>query len=132
MKPNQLLAVVCLLLACFLVAVDQGWIDRDVLPVPPQPRPEVVWAVVIEESADRTPELAAVLYSPEVRGLFPEFRLVDKDDAVEPALEALKQRGIARGLPALFIIDPAGKVWHEGDVPLSIEQWRSVIEEVKQ
>jgi hypothetical protein len=31
----------------------------------------------------------------------------------------------------LLLVDPSGKVWHEGDVPLSVEAWRALIEEVK-
>lgn len=131
MKPHQVLAVVCLLLACLLIAVDQGWIDRSVIPTPEPPKPAVVWAVVVEESGERTAEQARVLMSPEVRELFPKFRLVDADDSVEPRLTELIERAKAKGLPRLFLIDPEGTVHWEGDVPLTVDGWRQLVQEVK-
>jgi hypothetical protein len=131
MKPRQLLAIVCLILAALLYALDAGLIDDSVIPVPPTPKPTELWAVVVEESADRTPEVAAMLLSPEVRGLFKQFRLIDKDDVLEPKEEQLKQEGIARGLPTLLLVDPSGKVWWKGDVPRTVDDWRKVVAEVK-
>lgn len=134
MKPNQFLAAVCLLLALVLIAVDQGWVDGDYMPVPtPDPPPTTLHAVVVEESGDRddSPDLAVVLASMEVRGLFEQFRVVDPDTPVHADLQPYVDQAEKAGLPRLFLVDPAGKVWHEGAVPLRVEEWRELVAEVK-
>ena len=95
MKPNQFIAVVCLLLALALLAIDQGWIDSDYMPVPtPDPPPTTLHAIIVEESGDRqdNPDLAIVLASMEVRGLFGEFRVIDPDTPVHDDLQPYVDR----------------------------------------
>lgn len=117
MRPNQFIAVVCLLLALVLLAIDQ----------PVDPPPTTLHAIVVEESGDRTSDLAIILSSMEVRGLFEEFRVIDPDTPSD--LQPYVDR--ATSLPTLFVIDPAGKLWHEGEVPMSVEDWRSLVEGIK-
>lgn len=119
MKPNQFIAVVCLLLALVLLAIDQVSV--------PTPRPTVLRAIIVEESADRTPDLAVVLASMEVRGLFEEFRLIDPDTPSD--LQQYVDR--TTSLPTLFIVDPDNKIWYEGEVPLTVQAWRSLVAEIK-
>jgi hypothetical protein len=131
MKPHHLLAVVCLILAMVLIAIDQGWIDAE--QVIPDPKPETVWAFVIEESKDRgdyPKEYPAMVMSPEVRELFPKFRLIDKDDQLPTTEEIIKQKGLEHGLPALVLASPDGQIHYTGDVPLSVEDWRVLKNEV--
>jgi hypothetical protein len=135
MKPNQFIAIVCLLLALVLIAVDRGWVDGDYLPVPtPEPPPTTLHAIIVEESGDRqdSPDLAIVLASMEVRGLFEQFRLIDPNTSVHPDLQPYVDHAKEVGLPRLFLIDPAKKLWWEGAVPLRVEEWRQLVAEVKQ
>jgi len=127
MKPNQIISLTCVVLALVLLAREQEYI--------PEPKPEVVNAYVVEESGDRRdypPEYPSIIMSPEVRGLFPKFRLIDKDDNADAALGALVERAKARGLPTLFLVDPSGEVHWEGDVPLTVEGWQQIRDEVTQ
>ncbi len=112
-----------------LYAVDRGYIDDKPTPTP---KPTVVNAIVIEETEDRHqyPDLVAILFSPEVRNLFPEFRIIDPDDEVSELEQELKQRGIEIGLPTLFLTDSTGKIWWEGEPPRTVEGWRNLRDQI--
>lgn len=98
-------------------------------PEPDPTPPTILGAVVVEESAKRTPDHALVM-GPDARKLFqPEaFWVVDKDST-----ELDKQAYIkaATSLPTLFLIDPAGKVWYSGPLPASVDALRILVEQKK-
>ena len=130
MRPNHLIAIICLLLAVALAAIDQGYVDY--LPVPtPEPPPTTLHAIIIEESGDRQdkPDLAIILASTEVRDLFGQFRPIDPDTPVHPDFQPYVKR--APQLPWLFLIDPDGKLWWEGEPPMTIQGWRELVQEIK-
>jgi hypothetical protein len=133
-KPNQIVAFVCVVLAFILLAIDKGYIDPPGPGPAPTPKPTVVWAIVVEESGDRDSygaEYSATVFNPEVRQLFPVFRLVDKDDTVEAKLDTLVQKAKAQGLPRLFLVDPVGTVHWEGEVPGNLDAWKTLVQQVK-
>ena len=131
-KPNQIVAFVCVVLAFILLAIDKGYIDP---PGPaPTPKPAIVWAIVVEESSERDSygeDYSVTVFNPEVRQLFPMFRLVDKDDTVEAKLTPLIERAKTQGLPRLFIVDPTGTVHWEGSLPGNLDAWKALIQQVK-
>ncbi len=134
MRPNQLVAFVCLLLAVSLVVWDLGLLPTDgILPPPPPSPPDVLFAIVVEESGETSPELARILLDREVRGLFPEygFRPIDPDTPVAPDLQPWVTRAEQEGLPRLFLVDPQETVWYTGDPPLTVEGWRTLVEGIK-
>ena len=97
--------------------------DPDPRPDPkpdPKPQPDpapvvtgTVWLIVVEETADRTPELAAVLndlaYWQGLRSKDVQFRFYDKD-AHDPAAKSHLPAATKVGLPALLVVDKSGKV----------------------
>ena len=102
-------------------------------PVPPVPVAEL-WCIVIEESAERTPEHGIVLASPKVRGLFPAaggFRLVDKDSKVDNALQPYLDRAKGQKLPITFLVDPKGQVYYEGTLPATVDAMTALVDKIK-
>lgn len=102
---------------------------------PPEPKPVPVppselWGIVIEESANRTPEQAEVLVSLQVRGLFPDgkFQIFDpvKEDGTPatppPDLQpyVARARGKESSWPMLFLVAPNGDVKYEGPMPATV------------
>lgn len=85
--------------------------------VDPQPVTKATWFFVVEESADRTPELAALLADPFWQTV--QFRLFD-DDTPEAA-DIVKALGSTK-LPALLLIDAAGKVTFKGELPKTVDE----------
>ena len=103
-------------------------------PVPPVPVPAELWCIVIEESAERTPEHGIVLASPKVRGLFPAaggFRLVDKDSKVDNALQPYLDRAKGQKLPITFLVDPKGQVYYEGTLPATVDAMTALVDKIK-
>lgn len=120
MKPNQLLTSVCFLLAIILIVADKTSVIDD--------KPDFVWAVTVVESDNRSPQLSALLANPEVRDIFPEFRIVDPDDNVEPVLANCIK--LAKNPPTLFLLDPKGKIHWQGSPPTSVASWKTLEAEV--
>jgi len=101
-------------------------------PTPPTPPAGPRWVIILEESAERTPQLAAVITSPTLRRYLSDnkhhpLRTADKDSQaawLQP-YKALVPAGTA--LPRLLIVaDPiagssAAKVLHVGPVPATAE-----------
>ena len=93
-------------------------------PNPPEPKQAVAWVVVVEETADRTPEVAKVLgdltYWQGLRKREPavEWRFYDKDSP-----EAKKRNydtfGREVGLPAVLLLGADGKVVDKFKLPSS-------------
>jgi hypothetical protein len=89
----------------------------DPKPNPPDPPAPVVtgtvWLVVVEETSQRTPELAAVLgdlaYWQGLRTKDVMFRFYDKD-STDPALKSHLPDALTVGLPALLTMDRGGKI----------------------
>jgi hypothetical protein len=102
-------------------------------PIPPVPVTEL-WAVIIEESAERTPAQGIVLASPKVRALFPAaggFRLVDKDSTVDSALQPYLDRAKGQKLPVCFLVAPSGFVHYEGALPATVDATVSLVDRIK-
>ena len=103
-------------------------------PVPPVPVPAELWCIVIEESAERTPQQGIVLASPKVRALFPAaggFRLVDKDSKVDNALQPYLDRAKGQKLPITFLVDPKGQVYYEGTLPATVDAMTALVDKIK-
>ena len=102
-------------------------------PPPPPPPDEKVWgAILIEESGQRTWQLAAILTSKKLETFFSEERLswsvTDQDDAstdLKPYVDQAKKDGI----PMLFIMGVDGHEFYAGPVPNKVDD---VIKLVKQ
>lgn len=118
-------------IGCLLIAI----CGCDVSPLfPPVPRPPIVdpvtpitdaaWVLVLEESSDRTPEMAALLADPWWHSSGVKFRVYDKDSA--DAADVVKAVGNTP-LPALLIVDPKGKRLHVGKLPASIDGIKALI-----
>ena len=102
-------------------------------PTPPTPPAGPRWVIILEESAERTPQLAAVITSPTLRRYLSDnkhhpLRTADKDSQaawLQPYLERAKLANAP--MPALLIVaDPiagssAAKVLHIGPVPATAE-----------
>jgi len=97
-------------------------------PVPPTPPPpEPMWgALIIEESSQRTPQLAAILTNQEVRKHFTDgklaFRVADPDEVdaagKTPAdLAPWIAKAKTAGLPRLFLLGTKGGELYAGPVP---------------
>jgi hypothetical protein len=100
---------------------------------PPVPIPTEIWAVVVEESSQRTPEQAILLASPKVRDLFAKdhFRIVDKDTAVNPDLKPYLDRSTSKTLPLLYVVDGKGSVFYEGPLPATIQAAEELVAKIK-
>jgi hypothetical protein len=88
----------------------------------PQPTPKPVadlWAIVIEESSQRTPQQAAVLASTELRALFAgkQFRVIDKDTNTDTQFARYIQQSVGQKLPLFWLVTPTGDVLYQGDLP---------------
>ena len=122
------------LLALHEVLVGDG--PEPVPPPPPPPPTEDLWCIIVEETAERTPEQKIVLLSLEVRKLFTDevFRLVDKDTAPgkdEPYLQDYIDRAIQGKLPTLFLVGDDGKVRYEGPLPATVAAMVKLVEDTK-
>ena len=91
-------------------------------PNPPAPIVEGDWWIVIEESADRTPETAAVLRVLQTAGV--NFRVYD-DDSEDAAGYLDAVRGIRR--PALLVLDKDGTKLDARSLPQSADAMRALI-----
>lgn len=100
-------------------------IKGDVKPDPPEPRPDPNPqpgkrdVILIEESADRTTDLAQLIANKAFRDYLNQaghqWHLADKD--VVPASLAPWAQRAGSNLPRFFIADSAGSVLYEGDPP---------------
>ena len=105
----------------------------------PDPKPVALWAVVIEESSQRTPEQAAILASPQVRGLFVKdrFRIYDPLDVNDPVPPVELAPYVTRALtqrtkwPWLFLVSPDGDVQWEGTLPETVTEMESLVNQHK-
>ena len=95
----------------------------------PQPDPtptpaKKIYAVIVEETAERSPLVAAVVLSPKVRAMFEAdaFRLVDDDPQVSDELKPFIERSRGKPLPQLYLMDEKGEVRFEGRLPGHVEE----------
>jgi len=100
----------------------------------PDPNPPAeLWAIVVEESGERTAQQAIVMADPEIRGLFKasRFRIVDQDEAAADMRSYVK-RATDKGmkLPALFLVSPEGKVHFEGDLPATVAETKALVRKI--
>lgn len=88
------------------------------------------WVVVVEETSQRTPQIARVLtYEAfwsglEARGL--RRRLLDKDN---PDAAPYASRVEKYGLPCLLILKPSGSVLFEGPLPATRDELEAIVKE---
>jgi len=86
----------------------------------PEPVPQKLWgAILIEETSERTPELAALITSQAVRSYFRDQKLTlliadqdatDGQDVPENLARYIKKAKDSGGLPYLFVIGDEGKI----------------------
>ncbi len=126
MKPKYILGGSCLVLALIILLAQSGVVNSIAVP----PIPQSLSALIIEETEDRTPELAMVLLSPAVRGLFEEgeFAAVDKDvENASPEMAEFIDQANVRGLPTLFLLDQDGETVYTGDVPATPGEFATLL-----
>lgn len=101
----------------------------------PQPDPEPgpapareLWAVVVEESSQRTPAQARVILSARVRGSFKagRFKVADRDvldRGGQMPSDMVFYIGHAAGkpLPRLYLVDEKEHCWFQGDMPETVD-----------
>jgi len=92
----------------------------------PTPTPTELHAIVIEESAQRTPAQAIVLGSTRVRTAFKSFQVEDKD-ATAASLQPYIDRAKSKGLPYLMIVNAQGQTWWEGPLPATVDDVLKVV-----
>lgn len=106
----------------------------------PLPPPKGLWAVVVEETKQRTPEYAQLLLGQsKFRTLLTQTRLALVDQNAELsanlasyqnlAKEAVASRGLK--LPILYLTDDTGKVYFEGVLPADDGVATAIVERVK-
>ena len=82
-----------------------------------------MWLIIVEETAERTPEQARVLLDPTVRKWMEKnghhFRTCDKDQSAEDLQEWIHRALQAADLPRLFAVSESGEVVFEGPLPHS-------------
>lgn len=104
-------------------------------PVPPTPEPNPpvivvpvagdLFAIVVEETSQRTPEVAAVLLDPfwhtlAARGI--SYRFYDPDSAdAKPYASAVNDR------PGLLVIDKSGKKLRAGPLPKTVAEIDAIL-----
>ena len=92
----------------------------------PLPPPAELLAIVVEETAERTPQQGIVLASAKLRALFPKlFRVTDKDSDsadVKPYIERAK----GKTLPMLWLVDAKGTVYFEGALPATVAAFEAL------
>jgi len=102
-------------------------------PPPPPPVPAELWGIVVEESAERTPQQAIVIASPVVRALFDkgEFRVVDDDMEVESAIKPYIERAKGKLLPQFYVVDAKGTIFYEGPLPATVADMQKLVAGLK-
>jgi hypothetical protein len=94
---------------------------------PPDPPPGKRWVLLIEESSERTPELAALRTAIERNPPFKtpgQFRMIDKDLAPGAYAQWVAR---AKSLPYLFVVDSLGGVAFEGPCPVDVATFTEVV-----
>lgn len=113
---------ICGMLVCAgacLVGVDRlGWLEQS----------GPVQAIVVEESADRTPAQAAVILSQEVRGMVQSFRVIDDDQKVPPDLQPYLDAAKTKPLPVLYLVRPSGRIAYEGPLPPDVPATKALVQ----
>ena len=99
------------------------------VPVPPTPDPTPivvtteVTLLVIEESADRTPEVATVLGDITFwSGLGVKFRFIDDDSP-----EAIAYLSLVKDRPGLIVLNKSGKMTWGGALPRSTDEIKRLV-----
>jgi hypothetical protein len=105
--------------------------DPDPNPVPP---PGEWTAVIVEETADRTPDQALVINSKPLREMVKTFRVVDPLDNGKQAAVGLDVKDyVDRAMnyrdqwPLFFLTAPDGTVVFEGALPKTVDDAKSLI-----
>jgi len=110
-------------------------------PPPPPPVPTELWAIIIEESAERTPQQAIVLASPKVRAMFKGWRLFDPMKSptepnpvpveLQPYVDRVNNPEAHLSKPVLFLTEPKGTVYFEGPLPETIPAIEALVGKIK-
>jgi hypothetical protein len=142
MKFKQIIGTLLILASLGMYGVDNGYISvniewPDFIPSPMPSPPEVLYSIVIAEtSTDQlTPEHSVVLHNVEVRELFKDghFRVIDPDTPVTADLQQFKDKAKTRAVdkPTLFLVEPNGKVHYEGDLPNTVNEFKTLVNKIK-
>jgi hypothetical protein len=100
-------------------------------PPPPTPGPLAeMWVIVVEESSDRTPAQAQVLFTYSLPNWLARnghhFRLVDRDQPAED-LSAWIAQAEQHDLPRLFLVGEDGEAVYEGPLPETIAEMMALV-----
>jgi hypothetical protein len=98
-------------------------------PAPP-PAPTMAWAIVIEQTEQRTPQQAAVLNDAamwdRLRGKGHKWRIYDADNP-PAASKGFVSAAKAVGMPALLIVTDAGKLVEAVKMPETVEGFEAAM-----
>lgn len=111
-------------------------------PIPdPDPKPVgSLHVVIIEETEQRTQELADVIVSQELRKVIADAQatllivdddIVDENGQVPAELSSLIELARKSGLPRLFVTDDAGTVLYNGAVPKTVSEVNGVLDKFR-
>lgn len=99
----------------------------------PGPTPGPKYAVIVEESSQRTPQIASVIKSTGLRDWAASqghvIRVVDKDAKVPADLEPYVRLVAGKSLPRLIVATMQGNILVEEDLPVDIETVKQKIGE---
>ena len=98
----------------------------------PTPPPGPKYAVIVEESSQRTPAVAAIIKDPSLRDWAAKeghvLRVVDKDSQVPADLEPYVKLAAGKKLPRLIVVEKTtGKIFVDTDLPGTSEQVKTLI-----
>lgn len=97
-------------------------------PPPPPPSQKVAWVIVVEETAERTPQTARVLGDlPFWSRLGVPWRVYDKDDPVVKTNRYDVVAGKAGGLPAMLLLSDVGDVLKAIKLPATTDEVRKEV-----
>jgi hypothetical protein len=97
-------------------------------PPPPTPSQKVAWVIVVEETAERTPQTARVLGDlPFWARLGVPRRVYDKDDPAVKTNRYDVAAGKAGGLPAMLLLSEAGDVLKSIKLPATVDEVRKEV-----
>jgi len=106
--------------------------DPEPEPDPPPPDQKLWGAIFVEETQQRTPQIASVVTSGAVSDYVRQagliFLVVDQD-AVQASLQPYIAKGKAAGIPQLYLVGDQGRIFFDGELPATPEAFISLMKE---